>query len=530
MMKKRVIATLLATVMLFGTLTACGTETPVANNGNAAATGSETITGGEATNEKANISIMTLDFSGQALAGEKAPEVIEKMSDYTNTNVEWKFVMSDAYDDKLTLELASGDEMAMVLTVQKMNSQVANYARAGAFWDLSEFINEEDYPNLAKANPDINNHLTVDGKLIGIYRGRTVGRYGLGYRTDWAEKLGYTEMPRTIDEVYDMMYDMTYGDPDGNGKDDTYAMELCSYMGPFDVMQTWFGVGNGWYEDAEGKLMPVHMQDEYFEALNWFKKCYDEGLFASDFATRETGNWSDDCKNGLAGMYCDTVSNSRKIWEYYTKNNIPSVMDPTTTATMTLCESIGKTADDVHNLANLGYGGFLVITKEGAKTEEDVKNCLHYLDKMCDDEMMMLATYGLEGVHWEKDANNYYVDITTNKDKQQYDFAGINQVLAYVPNLDVTEDYILFDRTDAKKKELETVAANTEYAISNPAASLLLQSETYSMSGANLDLIISDARINYIIGNITEEQLRAEWDRWYTSGGSKIIEEVNAVR
>lgn len=305
-MKRRLIALSLALVTMLSTLTACGKSEETVEQ---PATSEEAATE-EATDEKATISIMAGDFSGQALAGANADKVIEKMSDYTNTNVEWQFVMSDAYDDKLTLTLASGDQTPMIVTVNAMNSQVANYAKAGAFWDLSQFINAEDYPNLAQANADINNHLTVNGQLIGVYRGRTVGRYGLGYRTDWAENVGITEMPRTIDEVYNMMYEFTYGDPDGNGKDDTYAMELCSYMGPLDIMQTWFGVGNGWYEDADGKLYPVHMQEEYLEALQWFKKCYDEGLWASDFATRETGNWSDDCKNGLAGMFCDVVSNS----------------------------------------------------------------------------------------------------------------------------------------------------------------------------------------------------------------------------
>ena len=484
----------------------------------------------EEAEEPAQISVMTIDFSGNALGGENTDQVIDKLTEYTGTEVDCTFALNDAYNDKLTLTLAGGSGMPMVLTVPEMTSQIVTYAQAGAFWDLSQFINEEDYPNLAKANPDISNHLTVDGQLIGIYRGRTVGRYGLGYRTDWAENLGYTEAPQTIDEVYQMMYDFTYGDPDGNGQDDTYGLELCSYMGPLDIMQTWFGVGNGWFEAEDGKLYPVYMQEEYLEALQWFRKCYEEGLWASDWVTRETGTWSNDCKNGLSGMFCDVVSNSRRIWEYFVDNEVPSVVNPEETATMTLCNSIGKTADEPHNLANLGYGGFLVITKAGAKTEEDVKNCLHFLDKMCDDEMMMLATYGLEGLHWERGEGNSYVDLREDVAMEEQDYAGLNQILAYIPNTAPTADYIAFEISEPKKKEQEIVAANVEHAISNPAVSLLLQSETYSVSGANLDLILSDARVNYIIGNISEEELKEQWDLWYTSGGEQIIEEVNAAR
>lgn len=484
----------------------------------------------EVSQEKPKVSALTIDFSGNALAGENADKVEAELEEFTGIDVEWTFGLSDAYDDKLTLMLASGDETPMIVTVQAMNTQIINYAKAGAFWDLSQFINAEDYPYLAQANPDINEYLTINNQLIGIYRGRAFGRYALGYRQDWAEKLGYTSEPQTIDEVYQMMYDFTYGDPDGNGENDTYGLELCSYTGSLDVMQTWFGVGNKWYEDESGQLLPVHMSDEYMEALNWFKKCYDEGLWASDWATRETSTWSNDVKNGLAGMFCDTAGNSRRIWDYYISNNVPSVVNADELASMTICKSIGKTADERHNLAASGYGGFLVITKSGAKTEEDVKNCLKLLDKMCSDEMMMLTTYGVEGLHWERSADGYYVDLRQDPDKEGQDFAGINQLLPQIPNIAVTEDFIKFEISVPKQKEAEIVEDNTPYAVVNPTLSLLIESETYTLCGAVLDTMIDDARTKYIIGAIDEEGLKAQWELWAQSGGEKVIEEVNAAR
>lgn len=36
-------------------------------------------------------------------------------------------------------------------------------------------------------------------------------------------------------------------------------------------------------------------------------------------------------------------------------------------------------------------------------------------------------------------------------------------------------------------------------------------------------------RIQFIVGQIDEEQLKAQWDLWSKSGGDKVIEEVNAV-
>ena len=107
-----------------------------------------------------------------------------------------------------------------------------------------------------------------------------------------------------------MMYAFAYDDPDGNGVDDTYGLAMCKYTGPFDIMQTWFGVGNGWVE-KDDKLVPVHQTEEYMEALKWFKKMYEDGLIYSDWATRDTNTWTDSVKNGECGMYVDVLDNGR---------------------------------------------------------------------------------------------------------------------------------------------------------------------------------------------------------------------------
>ena len=89
---------------------------------------------------------------------------------------------------------------------------------------------------LSKMNENVCKAFTVDGQLVGVYRSRPIGRNGLGYRADWAEKLGLEE-PKTIEDIYNMMYQFTYGDPDGNGKDDTYGLCMCKYTGPLDIIQ-----------------------------------------------------------------------------------------------------------------------------------------------------------------------------------------------------------------------------------------------------------------------------------------------------
>ena len=113
----------------------------------------------------------------------------------------------------------------MILTATKtldQNANAADAAKRGAFWDLTEYLQDsEAYPNLSQISPDVLKGLTVDRPDHRHPPLPRIGRNGLGYRTDWAEAVGITEAPKTVEDVYDMLYKFTYDDPDGNGANDT---------------------------------------------------------------------------------------------------------------------------------------------------------------------------------------------------------------------------------------------------------------------------------------------------------------------
>ena len=514
---KKVVAVLMLGMMILN-LAACSNDEETTSN--ATGTTSESSSTESAEAVRPAISFMTFDFEGSPLSGEHAAEVIAAMEEHTNTTVDFQFVPSDNYEDKLGLTLASPSDMPMIIAVGSLNSAIVGAAQAGAFWDLGQYISDsEKYPNLSQANANVNASLTVDGQMIGIYRARPIGRYGIGYRADWAEKLGL-DVPETAEDLYNMMYQFTYGDPDGNGVDDTYGLALCKYTGPFDIMQTYFGVGNGWVEE-DGQLVPVHQTAEYMDALNWFKKMYEDGLVYEDWPVRDTATWSDSVKNGECGMFIDVIDGSRRIWDYFVTNDIPAVEGTSyETATMNLIGTInGKT------LATSGYNGFFVVTK-AADTEEKLEACLNYLDKMNDSEMITLSSYGLEGISYEYDADGYLVDLDTEDPQAAKAYAALNQTVAYIPN--AVGDAVKLQKTDRAILSDEVIASNVEYAVFNPVGPYLINSETYSMNGANLDQIISDARTQYIVGAIDEAGLQSAFDTWASQGGSDIITEVNA--
>lgn len=283
-------------------------------------------------------------------------------------------------------------------------------------------------------------------------------------------------------------------------------------------MQTWFGVGNGWVEQG-GELVPVHQTKEYKEALDWFKKMYDDGLVYEDWAVRDTATWADTVKNGECGIYIDVLDGARRIWDYFENEQIPSVINANEIASMNLVGTIND-----KTLATTGYNGFFVITK-AADTKEKVEACLSYLDKMCDDEMITLSSYGLEGVHWELDENGYLVDLDAGDLVSSKSYQALNQAVAYIPNLVATNPAI--EMNERKELEEKVKADNEAYAVFNPALAYLVNSKTYALSGSTLDKLLDDTRTQYICGQIDEAGLQAQWDLWLKQGGQDVINEVN---
>ncbi len=62
----------------------------------------------------------------------------------------------------------------------------------------------------------------------------------------------------------------------------------------------------------------------------------------------------------------------------------------------------------------------------------------------------------------------------------------------------------------------------------NPGKALLRTSDTYNSTGAQLDQMIADARIQYIVGELDEDGWNQTIESWKQQGGTAVIEELNA--
>jgi len=474
--------------------------------------------------ERQTITWSLIDLNaGNNNVGEYAEQIFQQIEDYVGHDIEVTWVMNDALAETNSLAFASPKTMPMIMSYGgTMTGDVVRAAKDGAFIDLNEYIwDSEKYPNLSGMSEAVAANLTVDGKLIALPRCRVVGRYGLCYRQDWAEALG-VELPEnaTPEDVYNMLVAMKNGNDKHEGFCD-YPMEMTSYTGPFDIIQTWFGCGNGWAE-VDGQLVPVWMQDEYFEAVEYIKKLYDEELMPQDWPSRGTDTWSDGCKKGENGVYIDVLDSGKRIWNYFVaeETKTPSVVDPSKDASMVLYGAVNG-----HTLATAGYNGFFTLSASTLDTPEKIEAALTILDKLSDPEMQVLTQFGLEGINYELDDQGRVVKLDAEDEALAGNYKGLNQMLTFLPSTEATTvPVVTTERDDAQNA---AYAAALPVAEVDPALSFKVNSEAYSLNGADLDTQASALRSQYICGEITLDQFKSGLDGIRAAGYDQIIAEIN---
>ncbi|MBP3953356.1 extracellular solute-binding protein [Bacillus suaedae] len=492
--RKKVVTPILS-VMLLSALVACSSDESSSEN--------------EKEDSKPEIRIMTTAYTPDPPA-EDSPALLA-LEEFTDTNITMNWVLNSAYPDKLNITMSSGDLPDVMMIPSKMPSFVSA-VRDGAFWDLGPYL--KDYPNLSQANEITLQNSAIDGKIYGIYRARPLGRLGVTIRKDWLNSVGL-EIPETIDEFYEVLKAFKENDPDGNGQDDTYGMVISKYTGPFDIMQIWFGAPNKWGEAEDGTLQPDFMTEEYRNALAFFKKLYDEELINEDFAVMDPQKWGDPLINGEAGVIVDVLDRGRRADEDMVKAN-PDLTEP--------IDIFGAVEGPkgLRSLPTSGYSGMLAIPKSSVETEEELKQVLTFLDKLNEEEAQILAYNGVEGRHFELQDGNL-VSLAEGNQALINEFTDINQFLMGIPE----DRFIKPPMSPVREKEQVILKENEEIVVPNPAESLL--SEVYAQKGQQLDNIINDARIKFIVGQIDEAGFDEAIELWRTTGGDDYIEEINKL-
>ena len=219
-------------------------------------------------------------------------------------------------------------------------------------------------------------------------------------RADWMEKLGL-ELPETVDEYKDVLEALVEGDPDGNGADDTYGVNVNA----FNYMM---GLGvdliGGHLEDDGSICFCTDRIVAYYEFLKWL---YDNNIVDHDFLTDTNGEKADaDFVNGrMAVLNTSDVKAENLIRELY-KNDPNAKVVTMAIPTSEFGSFNGHVQGGVYNT------GFININ---CTHPEDV---VKYIDFMTSADFWARVMFGVEGVHFHYDENG--VPVRTAEEQEKY--------------------------------------------------------------------------------------------------------------
>ncbi|WP_175640628.1 extracellular solute-binding protein [Metabacillus schmidteae] len=432
--------------------------------------------------------------------------VLKEIEEATNSTINFNWVPDASKEERITAALASGELSDIISLTMLTNSSVRQSLKTGMFWDVEKYL--DDYDNLKLISEDIRTAASIDGKLYGVPFQKDLARSGLLLRKDWLDNLGL-EVPKTLDELYEVARAFTEDDPDGNGKDDTVAFGDRSELryGSFKTLSSYFGTPNGWKVEEDGTFTPEFETQAYKDTMNYSRKLYENGYLDQDFAVTAKTDQQQKFAQGKTGIYTGLVDIKNL------KTMAEGIQDEMEIVPINKMES----PDGENHIwsENSGVGGLMAFPKSEVKTEAELKRLLQFVNDMIDEEVFMLMTGGIEGTHYETDENGAFTILDTDlwqKDVQPFSSSRPSEIT-----------HSLVDADPNKQLVNELIKENAEFAVLDPTVPL--DSQTANERGTELEKIIIDATIKYIMGELDEKGFDDAVEKWKQSGGDSMAKE-----
>ena len=335
-MKKmtRILALLLAVVMLCG-LCACAkpaeqppaadeagqTDTPPsAASDEPAREGKITVHPGQAPLVDEPVTLRVAVLCHDSTTAPEETWMYKYIEEVLGINIELEYFYTATRDESVSLMMADGDLPDVMIALELSSDEIAKFGEAeGMLLDIKPYLTEEYAPNLCAVYaeyPEFLTELTTPtGHVYSIggieYDSVGFSSYRMFYNYDMIEAMGYTDVPRTLDEFVQMLRDMKQYGLD-NGLDiiplggnyarynPTYLiMNALGYNISMDYSnqkshETDIAVRNGQV------VLPAYDREAFPTYLETMHTIYSEGLMEQDFYTLE----KDTCKAHLSsGMY-----------------------------------------------------------------------------------------------------------------------------------------------------------------------------------------------------------------------------------
>lgn len=254
------------------TLTGCGAKKEASSDGGFS------VTFGEPTNVENK---------------ENLQHFYDRLNSLTDVTITYDLLSAGDGADALKLRFASGDYPEVIMGNFLQTSDVSKYAANGILLPLDEYINETDTPNIYKFFEDYPkskaaNYLP-DGHMYSLpqfveYEPQYLENTIFINKT-WLDKLNL-EIPKTMDDLLEVLRAFKTGDPNGNGQADEIGMsflEKSGYQYPEALLSCWgvaakSGAFDSYCTVRGGKVSFAPMMEEWKKMIKYYNTLYSEGL------------------------------------------------------------------------------------------------------------------------------------------------------------------------------------------------------------------------------------------------------------
>lgn len=339
--------------------------------------------------------------------------VMKKMEELTN--VKWDITLVNDADiaEKKALSFGTGEYYDVYFKANFTESEIMDYAKDGMIIPLNDLI-DNCMPNFKALMEKRDGWKYITSENGNIYSLPQVQNPGIAMPSlfingNWLKNLNL-EMPKTEEELYEVLKAFKEKDPNGNNENDEIPLFLPMGSAPF--LMPYFGIPFHWdtmstYNKEEQTINYIPTSENYKNYLAYVARLYKEGLINENYFS---ATWDE--LNAL-GATTDTIGMFVSWGAYLT---VGTERDEEWPMVMPFHEKSFPTDSGIR------YGAFSITDKC-----EYPEIAARWVDYFYSEEGGILAYMGVEGETYTMNADGTYTwntegpygsDIMTIRDSQ----------------------------------------------------------------------------------------------------------------
>ena len=326
---------------------------------------------------------------------------IEKMN---NIKLDIQWVPANPLKEKTRVLINAGDFPDVLTIAEKWNQfpEYNEWAKQGVFLDLKPYF--ETYgPNIL-AERDREDWLegpgVIDGEETGKYFGVLTSTNDpinnvWMVRKDWLDKFGLG-IPQDMDDLVEYWKKVTFEDPDGDGKDNTYGTHYSNNIEDGWMLEPYFqafSIQTPHPVLIDGKYYPYFFHENFQEAIAFMNELWNMGLVSPESIAQRVNDSRKAFANGKLGTVYTGVGSLAGRTE--------SIQKHTPSGEVIILEPVpGLDGVRVYN-EQQNFKRSNVIFTPVAEVPGKVERIVSMWNWWLEEDVMDMLLWGFEGTHWE---------------------------------------------------------------------------------------------------------------------------------